>query len=88
MGEYTITFKASVEKDFRKLPTDRVSRILEVIDNLSEDPIPRTAKKLHGTENFYRVRAGDYCVIYKIVPEMREVVIFYVRHRSVAYRGL
>ena len=88
MGDYTITFKASVEKDFRKLPKDRASHILEVIESLSLDPIPRGARKLYGTEGFYRVRAGDYRVIYKIVREAREIVIFYVRHRSVAYREL
>lgn len=88
MGDYTITFKASVEKDFRKLPKDSVSHILEVIESLSDDPIPRSARKLYGTEGFYRVRVGDYRVIYKIVRENREVIIFYVRHRSVAYREL
>jgi len=88
MDDYTITFKASVEKDFRKLPTERVSHILEVIEGLSDDPIPRAARKVYGTEGLYRVRVGDYRVIYKIVHEAREIVIFYVRHRSVAYRGL
>lgn len=88
MGSYTITFKESVEKDFRKLPIERVSRILEVIDGLSLDPIPRTARKLRGTEGFYRIRAGDHRIIYKVVSYKEEVVIFYVRHRSVAYRGL
>ena len=88
MGDYTITFKASVEKDFRKLPKGRASHILEVIEGLSLDPIPRGARKLYGTEVFYRVRAGDYRIIYKIDHEAREIVIFYVRHRSVAYRGL
>lgn len=88
MGEYTITFKASVEKDFRKLPKDRASHILEVIEGLSDDPIPRGARKLYGTEGFYRVRAGDHRIIYKVAHEEREIVVFYVRHRSVAYREL
>ena len=88
MGDYTIAFKASVEKDFRKLPKDKASHILEAIEGLSLDPIPRGARKLYGTEGFYRVRAGDYRVIYKIVHQTREIVVFYVRHRSVAYREL
>ena len=78
MGNYTITFKASVEKDLRKLPTDRASHILEVIESLSDDPVPKAARKLYSTEGFYRVRAGDYLVIYKIVHETRDVVIFYL----------
>ncbi len=88
MVDYTITFKASVEKDLRKLPMDRASHVLEVIESLSLDPVPRGARKLYGTEGFYRVRAGDYRIIYKIAREEREIVIFYVRHRSVAYREL
>jgi len=88
MGDYTITFKASVEKDFRKLPKDRASQILEVIEGLSDDPTPKAARKLYGTEGLYRVRVGDYRIIYKTVHEAREIVIFYVRHRSVAYREL
>lgn len=88
MGDYTITFKASVEKDFRKIPKDRLSHILEAIEGLSDDPIPRAARKLYSTEGLYRVRVGDYRVIYKIAHEEREIVIFYVRHRSVAYREL
>ena len=76
MGSYSLTFKASVEN------------ILEVIEGLSDDPVPRMARTLYGTENFYRVRVGDYRVIYKVAHETQVVKIFYVRHRSVAYRGL
>ena len=79
MGRYAIAFKASVEKDLRKLPKDRVSRILEVIEGLSDDPVPGMARKLYGTGGFYRVHVGDYRVIYKVAHETREVTIFYVR---------
>jgi mRNA-degrading endonuclease RelE of RelBE toxin-antitoxin system len=48
MGEYTITFKASVEKDFRKLPRDRASHILEVIEGLSRSHPQGSEKALRN----------------------------------------
>jgi len=41
-----------------------------------------------GAENLYRIRIGDYRVIYQVLHGSREVTVIYIRHRSVAYRGL
>jgi mRNA interferase RelE/StbE len=46
------------------------------------------ARKLAGAESLYRVRAGDYRIIYSVMHDSREVIVYYIRHRSVAYRGL
>jgi mRNA interferase RelE/StbE len=88
MADYHITVKASVEKDIRKIPADIAARIFEHIEALSADPFPHDARKLTGAEYLYRVRVGDYRIIYEVIQEDREITIIYIRHRSSAYRNL
>jgi len=88
MGSYSLSFKNSVEKDLRKIPHESIPRIFEHIEKLSTDPFPYDTRKIAGAESLYRIRIGDYRIIYRVVHESREVIVFYIRHRSVAYRGL
>jgi mRNA interferase RelE/StbE len=88
MDPYSVAFKKSAEKDLRKIPREIIPHIFEHIENLAEDPIPHDACKLASAENLYRIRVGDYRIIYQVLHESREVTVFYLRHRSVAYRGL
>ncbi|WP_214041400.1 type II toxin-antitoxin system RelE/ParE family toxin [Methanoculleus sp.] len=70
------------------MPRDVVLRIFQSIQALSENPSPFGVHKLSGAEHLYRIRVGDYPIIYAVHHEEREVVILYVRHRRSAYRGL
>jgi mRNA interferase RelE/StbE len=88
MAAYTVDFKASVEKDLRKVPKDRLPDILKKIGELAEVPLPSDSKKLSGAEHLYRVRVGNYRIIYEVVHKTKNVTIFYVRNRRSAYRGL
>jgi len=88
MTAYTIDFKASVEKDLRKVPKDRLPDILKKIEELAEAPLPVDSKKLSGAEHLYRIRVGDYRIIYEVVHKTKNITIFYVRHRRSVYRGL
>lgn len=88
MGSYSISFKNSIEKDLRKIPKELLPHIFEHLENLSTDPLPHDVQKLAGAELLYRVRAGDYRIIYQVMHESREVIVYYIRHRSIAYRGL
>jgi mRNA interferase RelE/StbE len=88
MAAYTLDFKASVEKDLRKVPKDRLPVIIEKIEELAEVPLPSDSKKLSGAEHLYRVLVGDYRIIYEVVHKTKTVTIFYVRTRRSAYRGL
>ena len=64
---YRITFKKSAEKEIQKLPSSIIVRIVQVIEALSKDPRPAGSKKLLGSkENIWRVRAGDYRIVYLI----------------------
>lgn len=88
MEPYSLTFKKSAEKDLRKIPREHIPHIFEHIENLAGDPVPHEAYKLAIAENLYRIRVGDYRVIYRVLHGSREVTVIYIRHRSVAYRGL
>ncbi|MBC7225420.1 MAG: type II toxin-antitoxin system RelE/ParE family toxin, partial [Anaerolineae bacterium] len=83
---FEVEFKRSVWKDLQKLPRPVVVRVLERIERLAEEPFPREAVKLAGTERLYRVRVGPYRVVYEVDSERRVVLIYYVRHRREAYR--
>jgi mRNA interferase RelE/StbE len=88
MEPYSLSFKNGVEKDLRKIPKEIVLHIFDHIENLVNEPVPHDAYKLASAENLYRIRVGDYRVIYQVLHANREVTVKYIRHRSVAYRGL
>jgi len=58
------------------------------IERLKTDPFPRQAIKLTGTERLYRIRVGDYRIIYEVDTEAKRITIHYIRHRREAYRAL
>jgi mRNA interferase RelE/StbE len=88
MASYKVIFKPSVEKDLRSLPRPAVRRVLERAEALSENPLPRGSLKLTGAEQSYRIRVGDYRIVYTVDQELRRVIVYYVRHRRDVYRWL
>ena len=86
MASYKVNPKPSVEKDLRSLPKSAVRRVVKSLELLAENPFPRQALKLEGGEQLYRLRVGDYRVVYSVNQKIREVVIHYVRHRREVYR--
>jgi mRNA interferase RelE/StbE len=86
MASYKVALKPSVEKDLRLLPQSVVSRVFTQIEALGNEPFPRRSKKLAGAEQLYRLRVGDYRVVYGVDKAAKEVIIHYIRHRRDAYR--
>jgi mRNA interferase RelE/StbE len=87
MEPYKVVFKPSVEKDLRCLPHTVLTRVLSKIQELQVNPISRESVKISGAERFYRVRVGDYRVIYSIDRNEMTIIIHYVRHRRHAYNN-
>ncbi len=79
-----IELAASVAKDVRGLPAVDLARIREAIDRLGADPMPASSKALRGEAGWYRVRVGDYRVVYRFDAEC--VTIDRVQHRREVYR--
>ena len=83
---YTVQFKKSAEKELEKLPTQIIKRISKAIDGLTENPRPVGSKKLEGQrESLWRIRIGDYRVIYLIEVVIRIVEIRRIGHRKDIY---
>ena len=88
MASYSVALKPSVEKDLRSLSKSLVARVMERIESLKTDPFPRQAIKLSGTERLYRIRLGDYHIVYEVDTKARQVLIHHVRHRREVHRAL
>jgi mRNA interferase RelE/StbE len=88
MAFYDVILKPSVEKDLRALSVTVRVRVLARLEQLREDPIPRQAAKLAGGEAWYRVRVGDYRIIYGVDTQARQITVHYIRHRRDVYRNL
>jgi mRNA interferase RelE/StbE len=84
--EYAITFARSARKELESLDRPLVNRIFPVIESLAQNPRPAKCKKLSGVQNRWRIRIGDYRVVYQIFDDERVVDIVAVRHRREAYR--
>lgn len=63
-----------------------VARLVSLVQSLSEDPRPSGVRKLKGAERSYRIRSGDYRIVYEIQDDALIVVIVRVRHRKDVYR--
>ena len=85
MASYRIVFKESVAKDLRQIPKKDIQRILKRIDNLQEDPRPAGVEKLSDDEK-YRIRQGNYRILYRIEDKIITVTIVKVGHRRDIYR--
>ncbi|WP_086681653.1 type II toxin-antitoxin system RelE/ParE family toxin [Nostoc sp. T09] len=86
MNEYIVSFHRSAQKELEALPQEVISRVLPKIEELAVEPRPDGCKKLKGQEKSWRVRVGDYRVIYSVDDDSRNVEIINIRHRSQAYR--
>jgi len=86
MGRYRVVFRKSVAQDLRPIPNRDLRKILATIESLSEEPRPSGIEKLSGQDR-YRVRQGNYRIIYEINDTDVVVVVVKVGHRKDVYRS-
>ena len=85
---YSIEFRPSVLKSLKRLPKRDLVRIKKKIEELGRNlPEPNTTK-MKGNNSFYRVRTGDYRIIYEIHEDRLVVLIVKVGHRKDIYQSL
>jgi mRNA interferase RelE/StbE len=83
---YRVLLERGAERDLRQLSAKARDRVIAEMQALAENPRPSNCRKLAGTENDWRIRVGDYRVIYEIIDDIREVRVNRVRHRRDVYR--
>ena len=82
---YDVLIERTAERDLRRLPADVHDRVVAAIIPLATNPRPPGSKKLTGTRNDWRIRVGDYRVLYDISDKVRIVRVYRVRQRRDAY---
>ena len=82
---YRVEFAPPAQRQIRKLPRETQKRVLQRIADLGMDPRPVGVKKLVDEENLYRVRLGDYRIVYQIRDRELVVLIVKVGHRREIY---
>ncbi|MEM7587829.1 MAG: type II toxin-antitoxin system RelE/ParE family toxin [Acidobacteriota bacterium] len=86
MPAYSVYFARSARRELERLPNEVARRILSRLQDLTTNPRPSGCRKLTGSSHLWRIRVGDYRVIYEIKDEALEVDISVIRHRRDAYR--
>jgi len=85
---YRIEVKPQAEKALAKIPNPYRRRIANAIDGLASSPRPSGCVKLVGAQGAYRIRIGDYRIVYEIVDKVLIVYIVRIAHRKDVYNDL
>lgn len=85
---YRIEFKRSAAKALKKIPIADRKRLRDKIDSFADELPDPEKTKMKGNNPFYRVRVGDYRIIYEIHQDPPKVVILKIGHRKDVYRRL
>ncbi|MBI1805535.1 MAG: type II toxin-antitoxin system RelE/ParE family toxin [Ignavibacteria bacterium] len=87
MGSFQIKYRASFEREFKRIPKEFIDTVAIRIDALAQNPFPVGCKKL-TKEELYRIRVGDYRFIYSVDTNNKVVTIERIKHRKDVYRNI
>ncbi|MGO1508388.1 MAG: type II toxin-antitoxin system RelE family toxin [Microbacteriaceae bacterium] len=82
---YSVDFTAAAARQVKKMPRPARDRVLDAINTLADTPRPHGAKKLVGEKRAWRIRVGDYRVIYDVFDAQLTVTIVRAAHRREVY---
>ncbi len=85
---FQIEYKSSVKKELRKLAQSDRLAIVNKIQLLKNEPSPEGSAKLKGSVDLFRIRHGDYRVIYQIKKKVLIIIIIRIGHRREVYKNL
>lgn len=83
---YKIEFTKSAEKQLADFPKTDIKKIAKKIDKLASNPFPPGSKKLEGKEEVYRIRQGDYRILYSVFEKKLIVLVLKIGNRKEIYR--
>ena len=86
MAAYRVEIGRSAANDLEGLQPQQASRIVAALEALADEPRPRKSRKLTGSDNSYRIRVGNYRILYQIDDPDKVVSVFAVGHRKDVYR--
>ena len=86
MAKYNLRITASAEKSLKNIPRNYTGKIAKAIQALADDPFPQGARKLAGYDDSFRIRVGNYRVIYSVDKKIVTIIILKIGHRKEVYR--
>ena len=86
MDLYKITWKNSARNELKKLGREVIPKILEAVESLATNPFPARVRKILGSEYTYRIRVGDYRIVYNIISSTLVIEVIRVGHRKNIYK--
>jgi mRNA interferase RelE/StbE len=86
VANYKIEITASAERSLKKIPKRDISKIVDMIQVLAITPFPEGCRKLRGEEDVYRVRQGNYRIIYEVADKKLIILVLKIGHRKDIYR--
>jgi mRNA interferase RelE/StbE len=88
MASFRIEVSATAEKQIRKLRREDQLRVLRAIQPLATEPTPPGSRKIRGYDDVYRIRVGNYRVLYHVAGRRLLIIILKIGHRREIYRSL
>jgi mRNA interferase RelE/StbE len=82
MVSFSIQWKRSAEKELRRLPREVIPRIVQAVESLSRNPYPPGVRKLVGSEYTYRIREGDYRIVYNVLERIHPLHVSVYRRSN------
>ena len=86
-GAYSLEFRPAARRALERIPSQDSRRILAKVVQLVDNPVPHGSKKLAGT-GWYRIRVGDYRVVYDVQRDQLLILVIRIGHRREVYRDL
>jgi mRNA interferase RelE/StbE len=83
---YEVYIERAAERDLRRLARDDFRRVIAHVKALAEDPRPSGSRKISGSKNDWRIRVGDYRILYEFDRRAKLVRVMRVAHRREVYR--
>lgn len=84
---YEVFLERTAERDLKRLPKEEYYRMIDHVKALARDPRPSVGRKLTGSKSDWRIRVGDYRILYEINDKAKVVRVMRIRHRREAYRS-
>ena len=86
MASYSVELTRTAEKQLRRIAKRDRNRLVEAIHGLADKPRPHGARKLQGYDDVYRIRVGQYRVVYEVFDDRVILIVLKVGHRKDIYK--
>ena len=83
---YEVYLERAAEQNLKQLSSEKLQRIISHIKALAENPRPTGCRKLYGSKSDWRIRVGNWRIIYEVDDKEEVVRVMRIRHRREAYR--